>query len=308
MERIVYDQMAQLDELHWWYRARREVLAALIRRTALPPSGGRILEIGCGTGHNLKMLAQFGEVDALEVDETARGLAEQRLGREVLSAPLPELLGVSERHYDLIGAFDVIEHIADDAAAVTAIAGRLRPGGRLVISVPAHQWMWSAHDTVNHHVRRYSKRQLRQLLEGSPLKLEKIGYFNSLLFPIAVAERLASRARGKEDSKLSLPPRPLNAALERAFAAERHLIARVPLPPGLSLFAVASATYPSLAARSSRPAMSWTMYSGRPFASLYSRPIYSPISASTNICTAPRTTTTSISEVQPWMFSPTSQA
>ena len=242
MERIVYDQMAQLDQLHWWYRARREVLAALIRRTAMPPQGSRILEIGCGTGHNLQMLGQFGEVDALEVDETARGMAEERLGRQVLSAPLPGLSGVPERHYDLIGAFDVIEHIDADAEAVAAIASRLKPGGKLVVSVPAHQWMWSAHDVVNHHVRRYSKRQLKQLIEGSPLKLEAIGYFNSLLFPVAVAERLASRLRGKENSDLSLPPKPLNAALERTFAAERHLIARVPLPPGLSLFAVASAT------------------------------------------------------------------
>ena len=110
------------------------------------------------------------------------------------------------------------------------------------MTVPAHQWMWSAHDVVNHHKRRYSKRALRRLIEGSPLKLDKIGYFNSLLFPVAVAERMASKLRGKDDADLKLPPAPLNAALEKAFAAERHLIGRLPLPPGLSLFAVASAT------------------------------------------------------------------
>jgi hypothetical protein len=93
---------------------------------------------------------------------------------------------------------------------------------------------------VNHHKRRYSKRSLRKLIEGSPLRLEAIGYFNSLLFLAAVAERVASKARGKDEASLSLPPAPLNAALERTFAAERHLIGRVPLPPGLSLYAVAS--------------------------------------------------------------------
>ena len=147
-----------------------------------------------------------------------------------------------ERHYDLIGAFDVIEHIDDDKAAMNSIAKRLKSGGRLVVTVPAHQWMWSAHDVVNHHKRRYSKRALRQLIESSPLRLEAIGYFNSLLFPLAVGERLSSKLRGKDDADLSLPPKPLNAALERAFAAERHLVGRLPLPPGLSLFAVASAT------------------------------------------------------------------
>jgi SAM-dependent methyltransferase len=148
---------------------------------------------------------------------------------------------VPERHYDLIGAFDVIEHIEDDAAAISSIARRLKSGGRLVVTVPAHQWMWSAHDVVNHHKRRYSTRALRQLIEGSPLQLEAIGYFNSLLFPLAIARRL-SPLRERADDELSLPPRPLNAALERAFASERHLVGRLPLPPGLSLFAVASAT------------------------------------------------------------------
>jgi len=242
MERSVYDQMAALDQRHWWYRARREVLAALIRQTVRPPEGATILEIGCGTGHNLAMLAQFGRVDALEVDADARAIAEQRLGRPVLSAPLPELSGVAEGHYDMIGAFDVIEHIADDTAAVSSIARRLKPGGKLVVAVPAHQWMWSAHDTVNHHHRRYSKRALKRLITASPLKLEAIGYFNSLLFPLAVAQRLASRVAGKDDSNLKLPAKPVNYAFERGFAAERLLIGRIPLPPGLSLFAIGSAT------------------------------------------------------------------
>ena len=241
MERVVYEQMAELDQRHWWYRARREVLAALIRRLARPPRNGRILEIGCGTGHNLAMLAEFGPVDALELDEEARAIAEQRLGRSVMSAPLPEIEGVRDRHYDLIGAFDVIEHIDDDKSAMAAIAVKLKPGGKLVMSVPAHQWMWSAHDVVNHHKRRYSKGRLKGLIEASPLKLETVGYFNSLLFPVAVAERLSSKARGKDSADLKLPPAILNSALERTFAAERHLVGRVPLPPGLSLFAVASA-------------------------------------------------------------------
>ena len=242
MERAVYDAMAELDQRHWWYVARRKVLADLIRRRVQPPSNARILEIGCGTGHNLSMLGEFGTVDALEVDETARELAQERLGREVFSAPLPKLAGIAKRHYDMVAALDVVEHIPDDTAAIDGIARLLKPGGKLVVTVPAHQWMWSAHDVVNHHQRRYSKGALKRLIEGSALKLEVIGYFNSLLFPVAIAERLMSKVRGKEDADLSLPPAPVNQALERIFAAERGLIGRVPLPPGLSLFAVASAT------------------------------------------------------------------
>jgi SAM-dependent methyltransferase len=241
MERVVYDTMADLDQRHWWYRARRQVLAALIRRLVRPPANAKILEIGCGTGHNLAMLGAFGNVDALELDEKVRSVAEKRLGREVMSAPLPELAGVPERHYDLVGAFDVIEHIDDDKAALASIASRLKPGGKLVMTVPAHQWMWSAHDVVNHHKRRYSKSALKQLIAASPLRLDALGYFNSLLFPVAVAERLSSKIRGKDEADLSVPPGPINAALEGVFAVERHLVGRLPLPPGLSLFAVASA-------------------------------------------------------------------
>lgn len=241
MERIVYETMAELDDKHWWYRARREVLAALIRRVARPPAGAVILEIGCGTGHNLAMLGEFGHVDALELDDEARSFAEKRVGRTIMRAPLPELAGVPERHYDLIGAFDVIEHIDDDHAALASIATRLKPGGKFVMTVPAHPWMWSAHDVVSHHKRRYSKAGLRRLIDASPLCPEAIGYFNSLLFPAAIAMRLASKILDTKGAGLGIPPAPLNAALERTFAAERHLVGRVPLPPGLSLFAVAAA-------------------------------------------------------------------
>jgi SAM-dependent methyltransferase len=242
MERVVYDQMAQLDDHHWWYRARRKVLAALIERMTDLPKRARILEIGCGTGHNLRMLSQFGRVDALELDEEARNIAEKRLGHHVMRAPLPEIVEVPDRAYHLIGAFDVIEHIDEDRAALQSIATKLKSGGTFIMTVPAHDWMWSAHDVVNHHKRRYSKRGLRKLIDESPLRLEKIGYFNSLLFPLAVAERLSSKLRGSEGGDIKLPPAPLNKALEQAFASERHVIGRLPLPPGLSLFAVGSAT------------------------------------------------------------------
>jgi SAM-dependent methyltransferase len=240
MERQVYDRMAELDQSHWWYRARRKVLAALIARVVRPRPNSRILEVGCGTGHNFPVLDRFGSVEAIEVDQAARAMAERRLGRAVGSAPLPDLAGVPDGKFDMVGSFDVIEHIADDRAALAGIARCLKPGGKFVMTVPAHQWLWSEHDRVNHHHRRYSKTGLEALFNGSPLKLERIGYFNSLLFPIAVATRGMNRLVGKEDGDDTLPSAPLNAALERVFAQEARLIGRVPLPPGLSLWAVAS--------------------------------------------------------------------
>ncbi len=242
MERVLYEQMAELDEVHWWYVGRRKVLETLIERVVQPRPTARILEVGCGTGHNLKMLGRFGAAEGIEIDAEARAVAEKRLGRKIAMSPLPELPGIERGAYDLVAALDVVEHIDDDRATIEALASCLAPGGKLLMTVPAHQWMWSAHDELNHHKRRYSKRALAKLIHDSPLQLASIGYFNSLLFPLAVAARLASRAKVGGTGEESLPPKLVNYLFERTFAAERRLIGTVPLPPGLSLFAVASAT------------------------------------------------------------------
>lgn len=242
MERIVYDRMAELDERHWWYRARREVLRALIeRRMTLPdPDEARILEVGCGTGHNFQMLRHFGRLDGLELDAAARAIASQRLGHAVMDSPLPQLSGVPMGAYDLIAMLDVLEHIDDDKAALASLMRRLRPGGRILLTVPAHPWMWSAHDVVNHHKRRYTRRTLAAVVAEAGLKLEMVSWFNSLLFPLAAAARLAGRVTGKEDSDDKLPPAPVNKLFELLFGLERYAIGRVPFPPGVSLVAIVS--------------------------------------------------------------------
>lgn len=239
MDRIVYDRMAAHDSTHWWYRARRDILADYLARYGAVPKDAKILEIGCGTGHNLPMLGAFGEVDAIEIDPAAREIASERLGKPVGSSPLPDLTGVATGSYDLVAVLDVVEHIEDDVAALKAMARLLKPGGKILITVPAHQWMWSAHDVVNHHKRRYSKRTLLAALETAGLKWHKLRWFNSLLFPVAVAARFAGKLMGKDDSDDSPPPAALNKAFETIFGLERHLLGRLPMPPGLSIIVLA---------------------------------------------------------------------
>ncbi|WP_066778256.1 class I SAM-dependent methyltransferase [Sphingomonas sp. CCH5-D11] len=239
MDRRVYDRMAEHDSTHWWYRARRDILADFLTREAALPQHARILEIGCGTGHNLPMLAQFGTVDAIEIDPAARDVAGKRLGKPVGAAPLPTLPGVPAKHYDLIAVLDVVEHIEDDVAALQAMRERLAPGGKILITVPAHQWMWSAHDVVNHHHRRYSKDSLQKVIAAAGLRSQKLGYFNSLLFPLAAGARIVGRITGRDDSDDTPPPRPLNALFETIFRIERHLVGRVPMPPGVSILTLA---------------------------------------------------------------------
>lgn len=241
MERIIYDRMAELDSSHWWYRARRDVLAALIARRIAPTLGGRVLEIGCGTGHNLAMLGRFGIVDAVELDPAARALATQRLGKPVIDARLPELAGIERGGYALVAALDVVEHVADDVAALKALASCLSPGSKLLITVPAFPFLWSGHDVANHHFRRYTRKSLRQVVSDAGLTLEFIGWFNSILFPLAIADRMMSKLTRREGSDDALPPAPINRLFESIFKSERYAIGRVPLPPGVSLAAVISA-------------------------------------------------------------------
>jgi SAM-dependent methyltransferase len=240
VERIIYDRMEVLDGVHWWYLARRDILATLIAREIALKADAKILEIGCGTGHNLEMLARFGSVDGSEVDPAARTLAATRLGKTISDARLPELKGIPNSNYDLIALLDVLEHVEDDRAALISIGERLRPGGHLLITVPAHQWMWSAHDVTNHHFRRYAKLGLRDVLQSSGFKIELLSSFNSLLFPLAVAARAVGRITGREGSDDALPPAPINALCKTIFGLEAYLVGRVPMPPGLSLVAIAT--------------------------------------------------------------------
>jgi SAM-dependent methyltransferase len=240
MDRQIYDRMAEHDTAHWWYRARRKILARLIARRITRRNDLQILEIGCGTGHNLAMLGTFGTVDAIEIDPASRAIAAERLKRPVGYAPLPELPGVANAHYDLVALLDVLEHIEDDHAALVAIRTKLKPGGRVLLTVPAHPWMWSGHDAANHHFRRYSRKAFRDVIATSGLRIETLSAFNSFLFPAAIAQRVFAKLTSKEGSDDALPPPLINALFEFVFGLEAYVVGRLPLPPGLSFVAIAS--------------------------------------------------------------------
>ena len=240
MERAVFDRMAELDSRHWWFVARRRILSELIEREVPLPADARILEIGCGTGHNFEMLGHFGHVDAIEVDDEARALSSRRLGREVGWSPLPELPGIPDGAYHLIALLDVLGHIEEVRASLASIKRKLAQKGPVLLTVPANQSMSSAHDAAHHHHRRYSKAGLRRVIKEAGLKVETLSYFNSLLFPVAAAARIAGKVRGKTESDDAMPSQPVNSVLEKVFSFERHLVGRVPLPAGVSLVAILS--------------------------------------------------------------------
>ncbi len=233
--------MAASEEEHWWFRARRRITESLLNRYNPPPHAA-ILDAGCGSGGNLALLSTYGKVHAFETYETARNLAKARGIGEVADGSLPGNIPFGEQAFDLITMFDVLEHIEDDAASLTALHARLVENGKLLLTVPACPLLWGKHDAMHHHFRRYTKRLLAERLEAAGFKVELCNYFNFWLFPLALAARLLDRLRGNDRASIgsATPPAPLNHLLYALMASERFLIPHIPLLFGVSLIAVAS--------------------------------------------------------------------
>jgi SAM-dependent methyltransferase len=240
MERSVYREMAAMQDGHWWYRARRAILSDVIAREARPTGEGPLVEIGCGTGANLPALQPFGEVLAIEPDAEARTYAAARSGVTVLDGRLPDGLPEAVDQAGLLVMLDVLEHVEDDRAALSAIAARMGDSARLVLTVPAMPFLWSRHDEEHHHFRRYTAKALRAVAGEAGLKVELLSYYNTLLFPLIAGVRGVKALVGDHSADTGMPPAWLNRLLERVFAFERHLLGRVPMPFGVSLVAVLS--------------------------------------------------------------------
>ncbi len=238
MDRAVYDRMSEIEADHWWFSARRDIIRRTIERYGNLPPEPRLLEAGCGTGGNLEMLATFGDVDAFEFDDAAREIAAEKSGLDIPFGALPEHMPHGSTGYNMIGLFDVLEHIEDDAGSLAALAGRLRPGGRILVTVPAFKWLWSQHDDRHHHFRRYSRATLGQAANDAGLTVEHSFYFNTLLLPVAITTRGWKSITQSNTPDDSMPAAWLNTALYRIFASERHLIGRLSLPVGLSICGV----------------------------------------------------------------------
>jgi len=230
-----------VDEHHWWYRGRRRVIRAELDRLALP-ADARILDAGCGSGRTLVELADYGgQLSGVELDAGAAELARGRGLGEVQVGRLEELPW-EDGAFDLITCLDVIEHVPDDTAALAELRRVARPGGWLLVTVPAYQALWSRHDEANHHFRRYSRSMLRGAARAAGWQIERVSSFNSLLLAPAAAVRLAQRrtgARNGNGSDLDVGPAWLNDILERPLAMEASWLGRGrTLPMGLSLLAV----------------------------------------------------------------------
>jgi SAM-dependent methyltransferase len=243
------------DGRHWWYRGRRRVLRAELDRIPLPP-GARVLDAGCGSGRTLDDLERYGRVSGLDLSAEAVAVARER-HPDVRHGQV-EAIPFDDGSFDLVTCLDVLEHTLDDRRTLAELRRVTRPGGHLLLTVPAYPSLWSVHDVANGHHRRYRPPALRAAARSGGWTLVRDTYFNGLLLGPAVAVRLAQRftGLGRGRSNLELTPRRLNGVLEVPLRVEAALLARgARLPAGLSLLAVyrndpvtAAAAVPPMAA------------------------------------------------------------
>ena len=233
--------MADLEGMQWWYAGMRRIARALLT-PLLPPVEGRarrILDACCGTGWNLQDLATFGDTYGIDLSPLAVVTTNRRGGRVTQGNLLA--LPYASSSFDVVTSFDVLYHawIQDDARAVRELARVLKPGGLVLVKVPALKILWGAHDEAVHSRHRYTRGELENLVESAGLHLVRSTYANSLLFPVLLTRRFLDRALNRHGSDVALLPPPLERLFGGLLTVEAWLLGMLNLPIGASVFAVA---------------------------------------------------------------------
>jgi SAM-dependent methyltransferase len=245
MEQDFYSRYFELEDRHWWFVGRREIFLRTLDRHFRPraPDDARLLDVGCGTGTMLGYLSRYGRAQGVDASHEAVGFCRERGVDGVIHAdgvPLP----FDDSSFDLVTALDVVEHVDRDDELLAELRRITKPGGMLLVSVPAFRFLWGPQDEISHHKRRYTAPELRERIVAAGWSIDRLTYFNTLLFPPIAAIRLLRRDRPdkplRSDFELTKPGR-ANALLARAFSFEAPLVDRFDLPFGVSLLAVASA-------------------------------------------------------------------
>lgn len=242
------DRYHRVETEHWWFAGRRDLLSILLRQADVG-TASRILDVGCSAGATLRRLREDGYMQSVGIDISEQAIERcRRQGLDnvhVMDAQAPDF---PDGSFDVILASDVLEHVADESAAVRAWFRLLRPGGILVALVPAFMLLWSPHDEANHHRKRYRLGELRACVEQGGFRTERASYWNCLLFVPAAAVRLLQRLLprlGAGNPELDVPAALANRGLRAILFAENRLLrAGLPLPWGLSALVTARRPQP----------------------------------------------------------------
>jgi SAM-dependent methyltransferase len=240
MENELFDEMYEVEARHWWFVARRKIIDSVIKNLNLN-NNSQIMDAGCGNGDNLGVLSKHGELVAIERDDNALTRAKARNIGSVVKGELPDNIPLSiSKNNDLIVMLDVLEHIDDDEKSLYVLKNWANINGKLLITVPAYQFLWTKHDEQHHHKRRYTAKKLRKIVENNGWKVNYISYFNTFLFPLALVDRLKQKILSSSNgSQNKLPNKCINSFFEKVFSFESNVIGKYSFPFGLSIIVVA---------------------------------------------------------------------
>ena len=238
MEEKVYHSNYQVEKTYWWFTARAHIISTLINHYCKIEKQSDVIDIGCGTGGFLEILAKDYKAVGTDTSELAIEYCQKR-GLDVQRCTL-DTFKKNGRKIQLAVMLDVVEHIENDSGVVRQVYDLLEPGGYFVASVPAYQWLWSAHDVIHMHYRRYTKRTFRDLLENVGFTSIKFSYFNTFLFPLAALKRLTQKNTDPKNIRSIVDPVPsvLNIVFDKIFSAESTLLKKISLPFGVSVVAI----------------------------------------------------------------------
>jgi SAM-dependent methyltransferase len=234
VEREYSEAYGEIYRRHWWWRAREEVVVETLRRHLPKRGGAEILDIGCGDGFLFDRLAEFGRAEGVEPESAMIG---DRFRGRIYPVPFDERFQPNKR-YAVVLMLDVLEHLREAKAALRHATELIEPGGTLLVTVPAFPALWTAHDDLNHHVRRYTRRSFRELAQGEALRIIEERYLFQALFPVKLALRAVESLFRLAPRVPSVPPAWLNQALRGYVRAEEKIFRKIPAPFGSSLLVV----------------------------------------------------------------------
>ena len=240
MEQHTYAIMNRVEDSHWWFVGRRAILESFLRGIIekIKIQNPKILDVGCGTGANLEMLAQFGESEGVDISDDALEFC-KRKGLKVHKG-LAETLPFADESFEIVTALDVVEHLDDDIAGLKEMHRVLKNGGKTLIFVPAFMWLWGVQDDISNHRIRYTKKQIVERLQQAGFEIERATYANWTFFaPILVGRTIMKITGIKPESENNVNVSALNGIFGKLFSAERFWLRRANFPFGVSIVIVA---------------------------------------------------------------------
>ncbi len=246
MEARQYDELKRVQETHWWFKGKREIVTDFLDRYS--KKGGNLLDVGCGMGLMLDVLDNYGDSYGMDMEPVAVEYCRSRLtpnqSFRIQQGYFPDNIPFEDNYFDTIIALDVLEHIEDDEGSMCKIRDLLTTDGVLIATVPALMSMWSYNDVLNHHYRRYEFEELKDKIIRSGFKIEKISFYNSKLFVIAYAVRKLKNALHIESSDVkenngNMRDSFINKILYKIFVSEKNHLRKRDYKKGVSIILVA---------------------------------------------------------------------